>query len=275
MKKFVGKIKKLAVVAAIVLSASCVSYYGCAKPVSPVSEVQYMEQVPSSENNFQCEIQIPIIMYHNIDGDSDYSISSADFIKELDYLKEQNYQTLTLDEIIAFREGKEFPTSQKVIALTFDDGYNSLYHIAYPELKKRGFHAIAFVSPIKSEVTSSEIYEMSDSGVIEIGSHLMTHKTSTEPYTDEEMSTEMRESKHILEEIVGKPVIAMAWPGGIHRDGSIDRDLAKGEGYTAVFEAWGKKALFDEGTYDIPRLDSHWYSTFEMFKAMLGKDRSD
>jgi peptidoglycan/xylan/chitin deacetylase (PgdA/CDA1 family) len=273
MKGFAGKIKKWGVVAGIVLSASCFSY-GCAKPSPPVSEVQYMKQVPSSEEDFQCEIQIPIVMYHNIDGDSDYSITSPQFIKQMDYLKEQGYQTLTLDEIIAFREGKEFPTSEKVIALTFDDGYNSLYHIAYPELKKRGFHAIAFVSPIKSEITSSEMKSMSDSGVINIGSHLMTHNTATELYTDEEMRTEMRESKQILEEIVDKPISAMAWPGGIRRDGSIDKDLAKEEGYTAVFEAWGGKSFFDDGSYDIPRLDSHWYPTFEMFKEMLEKDRA-
>jgi peptidoglycan/xylan/chitin deacetylase (PgdA/CDA1 family) len=248
--------RSLALAAIAVLglaSSSCGPNIDAVQPRNPGRvEDGYMKQVSSADA--ACEFDsIPVMMYHTFNGNSDYSIHLQDFEKQLDYLEEQGYHTLTLDELIGFSEGKLCPTSPKMAALTFDDGYTTLYTMVGPDLKLRGLHGIAFIDLGITELTDSQIKKLADSGVIEIESHLMTHTTSDGKYTDQEMSWELAESKVKLESMTGKPVIGVSWPGGYYRDGDIDR--ARNEGYKITFGAWGRRAVFGAGTDEVPRLD--------------------
>lgn len=65
------------------------------------------------------------------------------FETQMSYLHEQNYHTLTLDEVKEYYQGKPIPA--KSVLLTFDDCFQSVKEYAYPLLKKYGFHAVAFV----------------------------------------------------------------------------------------------------------------------------------
>lgn len=66
------------------------------------------------------------------------------FEAQMAYLRDMNFHTLTLEEVKNFYyEDITLPTNS--VLLTFDDCYQSVYHYAYPILKKYGFHAVAFV----------------------------------------------------------------------------------------------------------------------------------
>jgi peptidoglycan/xylan/chitin deacetylase (PgdA/CDA1 family) len=121
--------------------------------------------------------EVPVFMFHRVDPDT--------FSQQLEYLHINGYHTLTLDEFMAFLEGRFKPGSPSVL-LTFDDGDRSWYQVAYPLLKKYGFHAIGFVVPsyIHEEPKSSsqrgwlswpELAEMERSGVFNIQSHTYYH----------------------------------------------------------------------------------------------------
>lgn len=57
------------------------------------------------------------------------------------WLKDNNYHPVSVDQIIAAREGKQ-PLPSRAILLTFDDGYRSFYTHVYPLLKAYNYPAV-------------------------------------------------------------------------------------------------------------------------------------
>lgn len=82
--------------------------------------------------------EIPVFVFHEV--------KPGPFKEKLQYLKKNEYTTLTSSELLQVIEGeKELP--QRAIVLTFDDGMASLYSVAFPLLRKFGFRAISFIVP--------------------------------------------------------------------------------------------------------------------------------
>ena len=83
--------------------------------------------------------KIPILTYHKIVPEgTEFSngllIAADTFDKEMKYLHDNGYTTLTLDEFYDWYTGKtEVP--EKSVVVTFDDGYYGAYHLAYPIIK--------------------------------------------------------------------------------------------------------------------------------------------
>jgi len=67
-----------------------------------------------------------------------------EFEKQMAYLFENGYTTLTIQQVIDFYYNDK-PIPEKSILLTFDDAYKSVLLNAYPILKKYNFHAVCFV----------------------------------------------------------------------------------------------------------------------------------
>ena len=94
---------------------------------------------------------IPVLGYHNIVKDEEkekisdrYTLSQSQFMEQMQYLYDHQYQTLTLDEFYeCYTTNKQFP--KKSIVLTFDDGYASINTIVKPILKQFNFQASCFV----------------------------------------------------------------------------------------------------------------------------------
>lgn len=93
--------------------------------------------------------QVPVLMYHNIVYDENYknendTITTSMFEKQLKYLKDNNYKTLTIDEFYCWKNSKcKIPS--KSVLLTFDDGFYGVYYLAEPLLKKYNMKATAFI----------------------------------------------------------------------------------------------------------------------------------
>jgi hypothetical protein len=106
----------------------------------------------------------------------------------LEFLAENRYRTLTMDEYVERRTLGRRERAHDVL-LTFDDGHRSLYTDVFPLLRDYGFCATAFVVP--GEIPSvhepqswrgqlcswPEIQEMHASGVVEFQSHSMYHQS--------------------------------------------------------------------------------------------------
>jgi hypothetical protein len=81
----------------------------------------------------------------------------------------------------------------------------------------------------------TQISEMSESGLVAFGSHTVTHRNLT-TLSDDVLKYELQESKRTLEDRIGKPVLALAYPYG--GQGFFDRkiiDQARDEGYACAF----------------------------------------
>ena len=76
----------------------------------------------------------------------DLSVSPELFEQHLAYLKEQGYQTISLDDLTySLALGRPLPSGEKPILITFDDGYLDNYQNAFPLLQKYGFTGVFFV----------------------------------------------------------------------------------------------------------------------------------
>lgn len=90
-------------------------------------------------------VRVPILMYHSIlkDGarQGKYVISPDVLGADLDYLKKEGYETITVSDLLAYVDGSgQLPA--KPVMITFDDGYYNNYVYAYPLLKDRGMRAV-------------------------------------------------------------------------------------------------------------------------------------
>jgi len=131
---------------------------------------------------------IPILMYHDIGYfESPWCVSVDEFEKQMQWLKEHDYQTISLTELQdGLNENKESNGNKTV--LTFDDARKGVYEFGVPFLKQYGFTAAIFVVP--AWINSQEIPEKEKSAFMsweelrelahndfEIGSHTYSHKT--------------------------------------------------------------------------------------------------
>jgi len=88
-----------------------------------------------------------VLLYHHVDDSTppSTSITTQSFDAQLDYLERENYSVLSLAELVrALREGELLPP--RAVALTFDDGYDSVYTEALPRLERRGWPFTVFVA---------------------------------------------------------------------------------------------------------------------------------
>ena len=97
--------------------------------------------------------KIPVLYYHNIatqnekenyPEESDWTITTDNFKEHLDYLKNNNYKTLTMDEFYNWKIGN-LNLPYKSVLITFDDGFLSNYEYAFKLLKEYNMNATVFV----------------------------------------------------------------------------------------------------------------------------------
>ena len=208
---------------------------------------------------------IPVAMYHHAaPTDRELNIYPDLFEDQLRVLSRRGWKTLSGDEFLYFLENeKEKPG--KCVLLTFDDGFADNYVYAYPLLKKFKMKAMIFVatdfiadadvkrdsftalshnaardladSERRHEVmcTWKELEEMETSGVIDIQSHGISHKTPDliKAKRYEELKEDLAGGKAILEKRLSKKIYHFAWPRGHFDETGIK--IASEIGYKALY----------------------------------------
>jgi peptidoglycan/xylan/chitin deacetylase (PgdA/CDA1 family) len=132
-------------------------------------------------------LRLPILMYHYVstppDGSDEYrldlSVSPQQFAAHLSWLRDNGYQTITLDDAYAaLSRGKRLP--QHAVVLTFDDGYIDAYQNAFPLLRQFGMKGTFFVvtewidEGRPGYLTWDQVREMAAAGM-SIQSHSLSH----------------------------------------------------------------------------------------------------
>jgi biofilm PGA synthesis lipoprotein PgaB len=136
-----------------------------------------------------------VLCYHEArdevrDYPDPYAVDTAALVRQFAWLRGSGYTPVSLDEIVAARQGGK-PLPAKAVLLTFDDAYISFYTRVYPLLREFRFPAVLGVVgkwidnpsgvpvlygekgtvPDASFLTWSQLREMADSGLVEIASH--------------------------------------------------------------------------------------------------------
>lgn len=187
---------------------------------------------------------IPILLYHSIDDlDKEDCVHPATFYKQMRYLYKKGYNVLPLDKIIDFIESKNKEIPPKIVGITFDDGYRSIYKYAMPIIRKFNFPVTVFIptdyigmeskwsKPSLPLLTWYEIFEMKKSGVF-FGSHGHFHRNMT-VLDEESVKKELQLSKKFLEKNLRETIYYISYPYSQHN--SFTDELVLKCGYRASF----------------------------------------
>jgi len=169
-----------------------------------------------------------------------YNTEFKVFRNQISWLQSNNIKTITIDELLSQKPKKE----EKVVCLTFDDGWLGNYLYAYPILKEYEFKATFFIA---TELIGEPFYmtwehlkQMQTSGM-SIQSHTVTHRPLAN-MEEREILFELLESKKAIEERLDKGVRHLSLPHGSQN--SRIWSLAKEIGYKTIctsnvgFQTW-------------------------------------
>ncbi|MEM3030627.1 MAG: polysaccharide deacetylase family protein [Candidatus Micrarchaeia archaeon] len=185
----------------------------------------------------------PVLLYHDVvvkTKRSRYDILYEDLAYQLKDVHDRGLHTITATELVeAAKKGKPLP---KTIVLTFDDGYASFYYKVFPLLKKYGIKATVFIVTgdvgKKGYMTWEQIKEIGDSGLVEIGSHSVSHRNLAN-MDEKSIMEELRKSKEEIEKHIGKKVRVFAWPYG---EAPLNAEkLVKKAGYDGAFRSFAPR----------------------------------
>ncbi len=121
---------------------------------------------------------VPVFMYHYFYSKANGEKAENgnwqevnDFEDQLKYLKEKGYQTVYMQDLEYFMDGK-IRLPKKSVSLTVDDGTKSIYQYAYPLLKKYDMKATLFLimNKFKDDTLPDTFQEMKENGM-ELQSH--------------------------------------------------------------------------------------------------------
>jgi peptidoglycan/xylan/chitin deacetylase (PgdA/CDA1 family) len=174
-------------------------------------------------------MRLPILTYHSLDDTgSVVSVSPAMFRRHLARLRAAGYAALPLCEALAWLE-QPACADQRIVALTFDDGYASVHQHALPLLASYGWRATVFpVSDYVGQgnawrgqplsIPPARLLSWDDLRTLasmgwEIGAHSRTHPDLTR-LGDRALDDQVLGPKLALQDRLGEAVRAFAYPYG-------------------------------------------------------------
>lgn len=246
------------------------------EPTATPTPVPTATPEPTPEPQGQV-VPVPILMYHYVRPDPGpgdpigrgLSVSPERFAEQMAWLAQEGYTPITLGELADVRARRRALPS-KPIVLTFDDGYRDFYTAAFPVLQQYGFKATLFVitGVVDQEpyVTWDMIAEMDRSGLVEIGSHTVSHN-QLPSLGEAQARAEVMDSKQVLEAHLGHPVRAFCYPVGRVDTRSVA--AVRDAGYEIAVTTQGGRATAEQDPLLLPRVRIHGGASMEQFKALL------
>lgn len=216
--------------------------------------------------------QIPVLVYHKVvetpAPNDPFEYSLERFEKEMTYLKENGYTTLSLADYRAILlEGKSAP--DKAILLTFDDITSDFYDNVFPILTQNGQTATLFaVSDWIDQpkyLSCSQLLELEQAGFA-IQNHSKSHPRLSQ-LSKTEQEEELSTGKNTLNQLLDQEQISMATPYGNHNADTLT--VAKSLQTDLVFTGLAGIPSSDlSEPYQLPRiglLQSHDFEEFKQF----------
>ena len=196
---------------------------------------------------------LPILMYHRlgkpVGGDRSLWIDEETFVRQLGWLQENGYETLSVHDAVVLQASNRAP--RNTVLITIDDAFSETLTVAAGALRDFAMRATVFVaaglmgqevelgSPNGEPESGSaghiadrdQLIAWTEQG-LDIGSHSMTHADLTR-IQPEQILNEAGRSKELLEELLGVQIEDFCYPYAHHN--SICRKLVARCGYRAAF----------------------------------------
>ena len=165
-----------------------------------------------------------VLIYHQVGAGlgRQMEVTLDDFTRQLDWLVD-NREIVDLTTAISRWPD---PGSERLVVLTFDDGYRDTYEVAFPLLEERGCQFTLYLStehienPISRNgvdvapaLTWPQVRAMVGSGLGVVGAHTHTHADLRRLAADE-IEVELDRSDSLIEDRVGIRPAHFAYPWG-------------------------------------------------------------
>lgn len=211
-----------------------------------------------------------ILMLHRVveqrsEGENRELEITPEFLKQtIDDYRRQGYRFVSIDEACEIiGRGR---TDQPFVCLTFDDGYQDNYDIAYPILKQEevpfaiyvttGFidnrHPMWWYTNEKLGINAESLKTLDADPLCTIGAHTVSHpKLNT--LSSEEQTKEIEQSLQELESILGHPIRHFSYPHGAYNADTLS--IINQQAFRSVLHAWGGNIRRGANPLMLPRIE--------------------
>lgn len=238
-----------------------------ARPLpAPIPPVEWEPDHVTTKPLGYSTTRLPIIEYHYSTfrmGDG-VRMETEWFESQLQWLDDNDFNTLTAEQLVAFIQGEYRPPARSVV-LTFDVGaskFGDYTGVVIPALRRYGFHGIFFILASRTLDSCDDpdltcwpmVKQWADEGIISVGSHSWSHRDFM-TLTPEQLYFDLARSKALIEEKTGHTVLGICYPFDSVNPAAFD--LLESIGYQ--FAVGGptrpeRSATFDDPEpYNLPR----------------------
>jgi peptidoglycan/xylan/chitin deacetylase (PgdA/CDA1 family) len=210
---------------------------------------------------------MPALMYHSVSAVGgplrDLAVPPRRLAEQLAALSDAGYRLVGLSEALDLLAAG---TPDRLVAVTFDDGYQNFLTDGVPALAAAGARATLYASvghlgeragwlgrwspDFGRMLTWEELAEVAAAGV-EIGNHSLIHHP-LDVLPPAQLRAEVARSREQLEQRLGTAVRSFAYPHGYN--GRRVRDVVQETGHDNATEVGRRLHTPDEWRYAVPRL---------------------
>jgi glycosyltransferase involved in cell wall biosynthesis/peptidoglycan/xylan/chitin deacetylase (PgdA/CDA1 family) len=241
---------------------------------------------PDARDGFYARLgrgRLTVLNYHQVmDPADDYSsVTPAAFHEQMEYLK-RHYRVVPISEAVKILSAPG--RTDRLVSITFDDGYLDNAKTAAPILKSLDLPACFFVStdmigggrPFPHDVLQNrsqqhmswdDVRSLAADG-FEIGSHTCTH-ADMGAVSLQEAEREVRDSRVRLEQELGRPIRLFAFPYGHRRNMRPATMAVARREYGVCCSAYGGHNTAPLDPANIRRVVISTGVTFLAFRALL------
>ena len=192
---------------------------------------------------------------------------TPDFLEQtiLDY-RQKGYTFIFIDELSSLLTTHYSLSTKKNICLTFDDGYQDNYDIAYPLLKRLEIPFAVYVTTgfidnrlpmwwYASErlgITTESLKALDADPLCTIGAHTVSHPRLDTLSLDDQQK-EISQSRQELEALLGHSVHHFSYPHGAYNADTIT--IVKQRSFRTALCAWGGTVRRGIDPLTLPRIE--------------------
>jgi len=171
---------------------------------------------------------ISVLMYHQVGPFAPPPKLSSNLCHVAQFARQMSWLSRLPFQVLPLRALASADRNQRIVVLTFDDGYRNFYEHALPILMAHGLTATVFVCPdllgkraewlsvhglLPSPLMDArQLREIASLG-IEVGAHSCSHVPLNE-LPPERLRYEVADCKAKLEDLLGMPIVSFCYPFG-------------------------------------------------------------
>lgn len=178
-------------------------------------------------NPYTQTINCPVLVYHNLTLNNEavgpWTTTAQKFEEDIKLLQQNNYTPISTQQLQQAFLGQA-PLPDKPIIIQFDDGYHSVYELAYPILKKYKVKAeIYIITDFTQEVPLEHngnkflswplLKEMENSGLVHTYLHGKSHD-SVKQFPTEQLYQDYLTAQYTIKKRLGDRPLYYVYPNG-------------------------------------------------------------